>query len=68
MIFFVYYFKYLSLILNCDRLDLLVKTIKSELIKNYDSFVVKIIQLYYSDNHETYDTVKEENITDIVSI
>ena len=51
-----------------DRLDLLVKTIKDELIQNYDNFIVKIIQIYYNDNYEKYKPIKEENITDKVAI
>jgi hypothetical protein len=51
-----------------DRIDLLVKTIKEELVKEYDIFIVKIIQLYYNDNYKIYQSIKEENITDLVSI
>jgi very-short-patch-repair endonuclease len=51
-----------------DRIDLLVKTIKDELVKEYDTFIVKIIQLYYNDNYEVYQTIKEENITSIVAL
>ena len=43
-------------------------TIKKELVKSHDTFVVKIIQLYYSDNYENYAAVKEEDITSIVTI
>ena len=50
-----------------DRL-LLVKTIKEELTKEYDEFIVKIIQLYYNDDYEEYKNVKEENITDLVCV
>ena len=39
-----------------------------ELVKNYETFQVKIIQLYYDDDYDTYQTIKEENITDIVTI
>ena len=53
---------------NADRIDLLVKIIKEELIKEYDIFVVKIIQIYYNDNYEIYKPIKEENITNIVSV
>jgi hypothetical protein len=35
---------------DSDKLDLLVKTIKDELVKEYDTFIVKNIQLYYNDN------------------
>ena len=51
-----------------DRINLLVKTIKEELVKKYDTFIVKIIQIYYNDNYEVYKPIKEENITNIVSI
>jgi len=51
-----------------DKIDLLVKTIKGELVKEYDTFIVKIIQLYYNDNYETYQAIKEENITDKVAV
>jgi hypothetical protein len=53
---------------NADRIDLLVKTIKDELVKEYDTFIVKTIQLYYNDNYNTYQPFKEENITDLVCI
>jgi hypothetical protein len=46
----------------------LLKTIKKELIKKYDTFIVKINQIYYNDNYEVYKPIKKENITDIVSI
>jgi hypothetical protein len=51
-----------------DRVELLVKTIKNELLKDYDTFIVKIIQLYYDDNYEEYNPIKEEIITDIVCV
>jgi hypothetical protein len=51
-----------------EKIDLLVKTIKDELIKTYDTFIIKIIQLYYDDNYETYNPIKDENITDKVAI
>ncbi len=51
-----------------DRVDLLVHTIKNEIMKSYETFVVKVIQLYFSDNYETYQPVKDEIITDIVCI
>ena len=50
------------------KIDLLVELIKDELVKDYCEFVVKIIQLYYNDNYDIYQPVKEENITDIVCI
>jgi len=51
-----------------DRLNCLVDTIKEELVKDYDKFIVKIIQLYYDDNFIEYEPIKIENITDLVSI
>lgn len=51
-----------------DKIDLLVKKIKEEINKNYDNFIVKIIQLYYNDNYSKYQEVKEEDITDKVCI
>jgi len=51
-----------------DRIDLLVKIIKEELVKEYDTFIVKTIQLFYNDNYEEYKSLKEENITDLVCI
>jgi hypothetical protein len=51
-----------------DRVELLVKTIKEELVKEYDTFIVKTIQLYYNDEYEEYQNKKEENITDLVCV
>jgi hypothetical protein len=51
-----------------DRIDLLVSVIKEELVKKYDEFLVKIIQLFYNDNYENYQNRKEEMITDKVCI
>jgi hypothetical protein len=59
--------KKLPLLLS-DKINLLVNTIKEELTKEYDSFLVKIIQIYYDDDYETYMDIKEEIITDIVCI
>ena len=50
------------------RINLLVKNIKEELVKDYDNFIVKIIQIYYNDNYEEYKKVKEEEITNLVCI
>ena len=52
----------------CDKIDLLVDTVKKELDRNYDKFQVKLIQLYYNDEHDTYQEMKEEIITDKVCI
>jgi len=51
-----------------DKIDLLVDKIKEELDKDYDKFIVKIIQLYYDDNYKNYQIIKEEDITKIVAI
>jgi hypothetical protein len=51
-----------------DRIDLLINTIKEELSKSYETFIVKIILLYYDDNYEIYQHIKEEIITDKVCI
>jgi hypothetical protein len=51
-----------------DKLNVLTKIIKEELVKDYDIFKVKIIQLYYDDNLQTYEHMKTEDITQLVSI
>ena len=51
-----------------DRIDLLVKTIKEQLVISYSSFIVKIIQVYYNDNYDIYQPIKNETITDKVCI
>jgi hypothetical protein len=51
-----------------ERIDCLVKIIKEELIKEYDKFIVKIIQLYYNDNYIDYQYIKEEDITNLVCL
>ena len=53
---------------QCERINLLTKTIKDELIMSYDLFFVKIIQLYYNDNYDIYQPIKNEIITDKVCI
>ena len=53
---------------NKERLDILVKIIKEELVKDYEKFLVKTIQLYYDDNNEKYEKIKEENITTLVCV
>ena len=50
------------------RLNLLVNTIKKELMKDYNTFVVKIIQLYYNDDYDEYKEIKKENITKVVCV
>ncbi len=52
----------------CDKIDLLIDTIKTELIKDYEKFQIKLIQLYYDDNYEVYKEIKEEDITSLVCI
>ena len=32
----------------------------NELVKKYDTFIVKIIQVYYNDNYDIYQAIKEE--------
>jgi len=59
--------KNLNLVLS-DKIDLLVNTIKNELVKDYNNFQVKLIQLYFNDNYDTYQEVKEEIITDKICI
>ena len=51
-----------------ERIERLVETIKEELIKDYEKFKVKIIQLYYDDEKEEYEWKKTEDITEIVCI
>jgi very-short-patch-repair endonuclease len=51
-----------------EKLELLVKTIKEELKNNYDTFIVKVIQLYYDYNFKEYQDREEEEITNIVCI
>jgi len=51
-----------------NRLNLLVKVIRNELIADYDKFQVKLIQLYYNDNYAKYQEIKEEDITSLVCI
>jgi hypothetical protein len=46
----------------------IVPAVKEELIKEYDKFIVKIIQLYYNDNYEKYKYIKEEDITKLVCL
>ena len=51
-------------VIDIDRFDLLVETVKHELNNPPEWFQVKLIQLYYNDNYRIY---KEEDITDIVA-
>ena len=50
------------------KLQKLVEVIKFELMYQYDTFIIKLIQLYYNDNYENYQEYKEENITNLVCI
>ena len=38
------------------------------MVNYYNTFIVKIIQLFYNDNYIEYQPIKEENITDKVCI
>jgi len=51
-----------------DRLDELVRVLKEELIKEYDTFVVKVIQLYYDADINTEEYMNEMDITKLVTI
>jgi len=51
-----------------DKLKLLIKTIKEELVRDYKKFCVKVIQLYYDDDYKNYKEKKREYITDKVSV
>lgn len=51
-----------------ERIDLLVKTVNEEIKAIPDSFKVKIIQLFYDDSYDVYQSVKSEDITDKVAI
>jgi hypothetical protein len=50
------------------KLETLIKTIKEELINEYEIFNVKIIQLFYDDNYKKYQRIKKEDITHVVAI
>ena len=51
-----------------NKLHMLIKTIKKELINEYDKFTIKLIQLYYDDNYDVYKPKKKENITNKLAI
>lgn len=53
---------------QAKRLELLVKTINEEINKKYDTLIIKLIQLFYNDNYENYQMIKEEDITKKVII
>ena len=39
-----------------------------KLVKNYLTFKVKIIQIFYNDDYDVYAEIKEENITKLVCV
>jgi hypothetical protein len=49
------------------KLKILIDTIKNELNKDYDKFNVKLVQLFYDDNNEKYNELKEMNVTNILA-
>jgi hypothetical protein len=51
-----------------ERIEVLLQVVKDELLKEYDEFVVKVIQIYYNDNYEVYMPIKEEDITKLVCL
>ena len=50
------------------RVNYLIKIVKKELTKEYDSFIVKMIQLFYDDDYDKYEKKKIEDITKYVSV
>ena len=55
-------------ITQSERITLLVDTINKELMANYDTFVIKLIQLYYDDSCDKYHPYKTEDITRIIAV
>ena len=53
---------------QAKRLELLVSIVKEELAKDYQEFIVKVVQLFYNDNYEEYQQVKVEDITNLVTV
>jgi len=52
-----------------ERLECLVNVIKAELVKDYDTFFVKTIHLYYDGSgSKKYQHMKVTDITDIVAV
>ena len=51
-----------------DKINYLIEIVKKELIREYDTFIIKVIQLFYDDDYDKYRIKKTENITNIVSI
>ena len=50
------------------RLNYLLEIVKNELNHVPSEFTVKLVQLFYNDNHEQYDKYKCEDITKRVAI
>jgi hypothetical protein len=50
------------------RINLFPLFLKEELTKDYYKFHVKIIQLYYDDEYDKYEKMKEEDITETVTV
>ena len=50
------------------RFEWLVETVKRELNTPPERFQVRLVQLYYDDDLESYQPVKEEDITDQVAV
>ena len=51
-----------------EKLELLLKILKEELVKEHNSFKINLIQLFYDDNYEEYKKIKIEDITSLVCI
>jgi hypothetical protein len=51
-----------------EKLETLIEIIKEELVEEYNTFCVKMIQLFYDDDYKKYQVVKKEDITKIVAI
>jgi len=51
-----------------ERVELLIKVINIELNKIPDKVGVHLIQLYFDDNNEEYQSIKEEDITDKIMV
>ena len=50
------------------RLNFLIDIVKEELCKDYDEFIVKVVQLFYNDTYEKYQPIKVEDITKLVTV
>lgn len=49
-------------------MNLLIEVIQNEISKQYLEFKVIVFQLYYDDEYDVYQRVKEEDITSIVCV